>query len=102
MCYQDYLLLHYESEKYFEKTKFHGIYRDNGLIAFNDIWSFQSIQKWLEEFSFDTKGFWIKHESEKRNLIINANKIDKKTNALFELNIFEYDEKALIECCERT
>ena len=39
-----------KSEKYFEKTKFHGIYRDDGLIAFNDIWSFQSIQKWLKEF----------------------------------------------------
>ena len=46
----------------------------------------------LQEFSFDTKGFWIKHVSGKRSLIINANKINEKTNALFELNIFEYDD----------
>ena len=46
----------------------------------------------IQEFSFDTKGFWIKHISGKRNLIINANKIDEKTNTLFDLNIFEYDD----------
>ncbi len=45
----------------------------------------------LQEFSFDTKGFWIKHKSGKNNLIINANKIDEKTNTLFDLNIFEYN-----------
>ena len=45
----------------------------------------------LQEFSFDTKGFWIKHKSEEKNLIINANKIDEKTNTLFNLNIFEYN-----------
>ena len=33
----------------------------------------------IQELSFDTKGFWIKHISGKRNLIINANKIDEKT-----------------------
>ena len=45
----------------------------------------------IQELSFDTKGFWIKQISEDRNLIINANKIDEKTNTLFDVNIFEYD-----------
>ena len=35
-----------------------------------------------QEFSFDTKGFWIKQTSKENYLIINANKIDKKTNSL--------------------
>ena len=47
----------------------------------------------VQEFSFDTKGFWIKQRSGKSNLIINAKKIDEKANTLFDLNIFEYDEK---------
>jgi lipopolysaccharide export system permease protein len=51
----------------------------------------------VKEFSFDTKGFWIKHKSEKRNLIINANKIDKKTHTLFDLNIFEYDDNKIFQ-----
>ena len=51
----------------------------------------------IQEFSFDTKGFWIKHVSGKRNLIINANRIDEKTNALFEINIFEYDDKKIFQ-----
>ena len=46
----------------------------------------------LQQFSFDTKGFWIKQESNENYLIINANKIDEKTNTLFNLNIFEYDK----------
>ena len=51
----------------------------------------------VQELSFDTKGFWIKHISEKRNLIINANKIDEKTNTLFDLNIFEYDNAKIFK-----
>ncbi len=51
----------------------------------------------IKEFSFDTKGFWIKHISGKRNLIINASKIDEKTNTLFDLNIFEYDENKVFQ-----
>ena len=51
----------------------------------------------IQEFSFDTKGFWIKHVSGKRNLIINANKIDEKTNALYELNIFEYNDNKIFQ-----
>ncbi len=51
----------------------------------------------IQEFSFDTKGFWIKHMSGKRNLIINANRIDVKTNNLFELNIFEYDDNKIFK-----
>ncbi len=54
-------------------------------------------KKNIQEFSFDTKGFWIKHISEKRNLIINANKIDEKTNTLFDLNIFEYDDNKIFK-----
>ena len=49
----------------------------------------------VQEFSFDTKGFWIKQKSGKSNLIINAKKIDEKANTLFDLNIFEYDEKKI-------
>ncbi len=45
----------------------------------------------LQQFTFDTKGFWIKQKTGKNYLIINANKIDEKTNTLFNLNIFEYD-----------
>jgi lipopolysaccharide export system permease protein len=51
----------------------------------------------IQELSFDTKGFWIKHISGKRNLIINANKIDEKTNTLFDLNIFEYDDAKIFK-----
>ena len=51
----------------------------------------------VQEFSFDTKGFWIKQLSGKSNLIINANKIDEKANTLFDLNIFEYDEKKIFQ-----
>ena len=51
----------------------------------------------IQEFSFDTKGFWIKHVSGKRNLIINANKIDEKTNALYEINIFEYNDNKIFQ-----
>ena len=51
----------------------------------------------IQEFSFDTKGFWIKHISEKTNLIINANKIEKKTNTLFDLNIFEYNNDKIFQ-----
>ena len=51
----------------------------------------------IQELSFDTKGFWIKHISGKRNLIINANKIDEKTNTLFDLNIFEYDDDKIFK-----
>ena len=32
----------------------------------------------LKQFTFDTKGFWIKQQSKKNFLIINANKIDEK------------------------
>ena len=46
----------------------------------------------LKQFTFDTKGFWIKQQSKKNFLIINANKIDEKTNSLFKLNIFEYNK----------
>ena len=46
-----------------------------------------------QEFSFDTKGFWIKQVSRDNYLIINANKIDKQTNSLFGVNIFEYQKK---------
>ena len=46
-----------------------------------------------QEFSFDTKGFWIKQTTKENYLIINANKIDEKTNSLFTVNIFEYDKK---------
>ena len=38
-----------------------------------------------------------KHISGKRNLIINANKIDEKTNTLFDLNIFEYDDAKILK-----
>ena len=51
----------------------------------------------VQEFSFDTKGFWIKQITGKNNLIINANKIDEKANTLFDLNIFEYDEKKIFQ-----
>ncbi len=45
----------------------------------------------VQKFSFDTKGFWIKYTTESKNLIINSNKIDEKTNTLFDVNVFEYD-----------
>ncbi len=51
----------------------------------------------IQQFSFDTKGFWIKHMSGKRNLIINANKIDEKTKTLFDINIFEYDDNKIFQ-----
>ena len=51
----------------------------------------------IKQFSFDTKGFWIKHMSGKRNLIINANKIDEKTKTLFDINIFEYDDNKIFQ-----
>jgi len=51
----------------------------------------------LQEFSFDTKGFWIKHKSKENNIIINANKINEKTNTLFDLNIFEYTKNNSFE-----
>ena len=54
-------------------------------------------KKNIQEFSFDTKGFWIKQKSGKKNLIINANKIDEKTNTLFDLNIFEYDDAKIFQ-----
>ena len=46
-----------------------------------------------QEFSFDTRGFWIKQTSKENYLIINANKIDEKTKSLFAINIFEYNKK---------
>ena len=46
-----------------------------------------------QEFSFDTKGFWIKQVSRESYLIINANKIDEQTNSLFDINVFEYHKK---------
>ena len=51
----------------------------------------------IQQFSFDTKGFWIKQMSGKRNLIINANKIDEKTKTLFDINIFEYDDNKIFQ-----
>ena len=54
-------------------------------------------KKNIQEFSFDTKGFWIKQKSGKKNLIINANKIDEKTNTLFDINIFEYDDAKIFQ-----
>ena len=46
-----------------------------------------------QEFSFDTKGFWIKQQTQDNYLIINANKIDEETNSLFDIIIFEYHKK---------
>ena len=46
----------------------------------------------FKQFSFDTKGLWIKQSSGQKFLIINANKIDEKLNTLFNLNIFVYDK----------
>ncbi len=46
-----------------------------------------------QEFSFDTKGFWIKQQTQENYLIINANKIDEQTNSLFDISIFEYHKK---------
>ena len=51
----------------------------------------------LQEFSFDTKGFWIKQKSGKKNLIINANKIDEKTKTLFYINIYEYNKNKIFQ-----
>ena len=51
----------------------------------------------LQEFSFDTKGFWIKQASENKYLIINASKIDEKINSLFNLNIFVYNKDRVFE-----
>ncbi len=51
----------------------------------------------LQEFSFDTKGFWIKQVSENKYLIINASKIDEKINSLFNLNIFVYNKERVFE-----
>ena len=51
----------------------------------------------LQEFSFDTKGFWIKQVSENKYLIINASKIDEKINSLFNLNIFVYNKDRVFE-----
>ena len=39
-----------ETEEYFEKTKFHGIYRDDGIVAFNGKLTFAEIQVWLKRF----------------------------------------------------
>ncbi len=51
----------------------------------------------LQQLSFDTKGFWIKQESQENHLIINANKINEKTKSLFEINIFEYNEDKIFQ-----
>ncbi len=51
----------------------------------------------LNTFTFDTKGFWIKQVSQKKNLIINANKIDEKLNSIFDVNIFVYNYKKVFE-----
>ena len=51
----------------------------------------------LQEFSFDTKGFWIKQVSKQNYLIINANKINEKKNTLYDLNIFEYNKDKIFQ-----
>ena len=38
-----------KTEKNFEKTWFHGIYRDNGFVVFEGNISFTNIQGWLSK-----------------------------------------------------
>ena len=39
-----------ETAEHFEKTKFHGIYRDDRIVAFNGKLTFADIQVWLKSF----------------------------------------------------
>ena len=48
-------------------------------------------QKSLNTFSFDSKGFWIKQNSDESYLLINANKINENLNTIYNVNIFVYD-----------
>ena len=49
-------------------------------------------QKNLKTFTFDTKGFWIKEISNKKQLIINALRIDEINNTLHNVNVFVFDK----------
>ncbi len=49
-------------------------------------------KKDLKMLSFDTKGFWIKENSENKQLIINANKINEEKNILINVSIFVFDK----------
>ena len=49
-------------------------------------------QKTLKTFTFDTKGFWIKENSNNTQLIINARTIDETHNTFHDVNVFVFDE----------
>ena len=51
----------------------------------------------IKTFSFDTKGFWIKEDSGKSQIIINASKIDEKNKMLYGINIFVMNKNNMIE-----
>jgi len=42
-----------KTNHHFENTKFHGIYRDDGLVIFNDNKRFYELANWLENFQTD-------------------------------------------------
>ncbi len=54
-------------------------------------------KKDLKTFSFDTKGFWIKEISEKKQLIINASQINEITKTLKKVNIFVFNKSKIFE-----
>ena len=51
----------------------------------------------LKNFSFDTKGFWIKETSGDNQLIINAKKINEKNKNLYDINVFMLNKNKIIE-----
>ena len=50
--------------------------------------------KEINNFSFDTKGFWIKQSSGENTLIINANRVNQNLKTLSDVNIFVLDENS--------
>ena len=73
-----------ETEEYFEKTKFHGIYRDDGIVAFNGKLTFAEIQVWLKRFQEKinkiTGGTFLNLRSKSGNLVRMTK--SKETNVL--------------------
>ena len=54
-------------------------------------------QKDLKTFSFVTEGFWIKQVSQKKSLIINANKINEKKNKMIDVKVYVFDQNKIFE-----
>ena len=75
-----------KTNHHFENTKFHGIYRDDGLVIFNDNKRFDELANWLENFQTDintlTGGTFLQFTMEvwkPNEVIIEEEKINKCT-----------------------